>query len=107
MWQDEHYLTYGTVCYSPWRLFPGCFQLTGEPNSFYDVQKGRILCNGENISDMNVYSYRNNLSLVAQEPTLFQGSIRDNILLGVDPDTVTEEQLHQVCRDASIHDFIV
>lgn len=74
---------------------------------FYDIQKGRILFNGENISDMNVYSYRNNLSLVAQEPTLFQGSIRENILLGVDPDNVTEEQLHQACRDASIHDFIL
>jgi ATP-binding cassette, subfamily B (MDR/TAP), member 1 len=28
-------------------------------------------------------------------------------LLGVDPSTVTDEQLHQACRDASIHDFIV
>jgi ABC-type multidrug transport system fused ATPase/permease subunit len=35
------------------------------------------------------------------------GTLRDNILLGVDPDTVTDEQLHQACRDASIHDFIV
>lgn len=34
------------------------------------------------------------------------GTIRDNILLGLDPDTVTEDQLHAVCRDASIHDFV-
>ncbi|KAL1836849.1 hypothetical protein VTK73DRAFT_4911 [Phialemonium thermophilum] len=86
------------------------------------------------------------LSLVAQEPSLFQGTslcdgfyhlprtievergkikgekkkkkanrhalfsagtIRENILLGVDPSQVSEEQLHQVCRDANIHDFIV
>lgn len=35
------------------------------------------------------------------------GTIRENILLGVDPSSVTDEELHQVCRDASIHDFIV
>jgi ATP-binding cassette subfamily B (MDR/TAP) protein 1 len=40
---------------------------------FYDLDKGRILCNGRDITDVNVYSYRNNLSLVAQEATLFQG----------------------------------
>lgn len=35
------------------------------------------------------------------------GTIRENILLGIDISTVTDEQLHQACRDASIHDFIV
>jgi ATP-binding cassette subfamily B (MDR/TAP) protein 1 len=33
--------------------------------------------------------------------------LRDNILLGVDADMTTEEELHQACRDAEIHDFIV
>lgn len=56
---------------------------------------------------MNVYAYRKSLSLVAQEATLFKGTIRENILLGVDPAATTDEQLHQACRDASIHDFIV
>lgn len=74
---------------------------------FYDVAKGEILFNGVPITDLNVYEYRKLLSLVAQEPTLFQGSIKDNILIGVDPATVTEARLHEVCRDASIHDFIV
>lgn len=35
------------------------------------------------------------------------GTLRENILLGVDPSTITDEELHQACRDASIHDFIV
>lgn len=70
-------------------------------------------------------AYRRQLSLVAQESSLFHGqwslkargyssliehvlgSIKENILLGVDPSTVSDEQLHQACRDASIHDFIV
>ncbi len=74
---------------------------------FYDVARGQILFNDTDISTMNVYEYRKLLSLVAQEPSLFHGTIRENILLGVDPGSVTDEQLHQCCRDANIHDFIV
>ncbi|KAL7917170.1 multidrug resistance-type transporter protein [Trichoderma austrokoningii] len=44
----------------------------------------------------SVKAYRRHLSLVAQESSLFH-----------DPSTVSDEQLHQTCRDASIHDFIV
>ncbi|KJZ79036.1 hypothetical protein HIM_01809 [Hirsutella minnesotensis 3608] len=73
---------------------------------FYALDKGRILCNGKDITDVNLYSYRKHLSLVAQEPTLFQGTIRENVLLGVDAADVTDAQLHRACRDASIHDFI-
>ena len=43
---------------------------------FYDVNQGRILVNGKDINDVNVYEYRKNLSLVAQEATLFQGQTR-------------------------------
>ncbi|KAI6785706.1 Multidrug resistance protein 1A-like protein [Emericellopsis cladophorae] len=74
---------------------------------FYDINAGRILVNDVDITDVNIYAYRKHLSLVAQEPTLFQGTLRDNILLGVDGDSVTDAQLHAACRDASIHDFIV
>ncbi|KAI1333234.1 P-loop containing nucleoside triphosphate hydrolase protein [Xylariaceae sp. FL0255] len=74
---------------------------------FYDIQGGQILANGTDISRLNVYQYRQHLSLVAQEATLFQGTLRENILLGVDPDSISEEQIHAACRDASIHDFIM
>lgn len=49
--------------------------------------------------------YRRAISLVAQEPTLFQGTIKENILLGVDEDTPVE-RLHHASRQAEIHDFI-
>ncbi|KAI4761868.1 ABC transporter [Aureobasidium sp. EXF-3400] len=77
---------------------------------FYDVDpgQGNITCNGININDMNVYDYRRHLSLVAQEPTMFRGTIRDNVLFGItDPSSVPDERLYQVCREALIHDFIV
>jgi ATP-binding cassette subfamily B (MDR/TAP) protein 1 len=74
--------------------------------SFYEVQKGKILCNGSNISELDIHEYRKMISLVAQEPTLFQGTIKENILLGVEESTSTET-LHQAGRDAEIHDFIM
>ncbi|KAK2034166.1 P-loop containing nucleoside triphosphate hydrolase protein [Colletotrichum zoysiae] len=74
---------------------------------FYSLDKGDILCNGKSIYSLNAAEYRKNMSLVAQEPCMFQGTIRENICLGVEADTISDERLHQICRDASIHDFIV
>jgi ABC-type multidrug transport system fused ATPase/permease subunit len=58
------------------------------------------------ISDLDLRSYRKDISLVSQEPNLFDGTLRENILLGVDEEVASEEQLRQACRDAEIHDFI-
>ncbi|CZR64744.1 related to multidrug resistance protein [Phialocephala subalpina] len=73
---------------------------------FYRCQTGRILYNGTDINDLSLKDYRNSISLVAQEASIFEGSIRDNILLGVDEHTTPDEVLRQACRDAEIHDFI-
>lgn len=40
---------------------------------FYEPEKGQIFCNGKDISDVDVYTFRRHLSLVAQEPNLMQG----------------------------------
>ncbi|OAA54731.1 ABC transporter transmembrane region [Niveomyces insectorum RCEF 264] len=74
---------------------------------FYDPVQGSILCNGRDITEVNVRTYRKLLSLVAQEPALFQGTVRDNVMLGVDDSAVSEADVVQACRDASIHDFIL
>lgn len=77
---------------------------------FYELgpHQGSVLFNGANINDSNVYNYRKNISLVAQEPIMFRGSIRDNILLGIeDPSSIPEERITEVCRDAFIHEFII
>ncbi|KAI1330122.1 P-loop containing nucleoside triphosphate hydrolase protein [Xylariaceae sp. FL0255] len=73
---------------------------------FYEVISGQILLNDIHIDDIDIADYRRIISLVAQEPSLFDGTIRENILLGVDADTITEDKLYQVCHDAEIHDFI-
>ncbi|PGH18238.1 hypothetical protein AJ79_00577 [Helicocarpus griseus UAMH5409] len=74
---------------------------------FYDPLAGGVYVDGKDITRWNVNSYRSFLSLVSQEPTLYQGTIRDNILLGVDDDSVDDEQVVQACKAANIYDFIM
>lgn len=74
---------------------------------FYDSLSGGVYVDGRNIADLNVNSYRSHLSLVSQEPTLYQGTIKENILLGIDGDDVAEEALVKACKDANIYDFIM
>ncbi|TVY16236.1 ABC transporter BEA3 [Lachnellula arida] len=73
---------------------------------FYRPQSGKILFRGMDINDLSLSDYRKSLSLVAQEASLFDGTLRENILLGVDQDATEDETLHQACRNAEIHDFI-
>ncbi|KAL4761315.1 ABC multidrug transporter Mdr1 [Aspergillus foveolatus] len=74
---------------------------------FYDAIAGSILVDGKDITKLNINSYRSFLSLVSQEPTLYQGTIKENILLGIVEDDVPEELLVKACKDANIYDFIM
>ena len=70
----------------------------------YDNYNGQILIDGHNIKDFSEKSLRNAISVVNQEPMLFNMSIKENLLM-VKPDA-TEEQLQQAYKLASIHEFI-
>jgi ABC-type multidrug transport system fused ATPase/permease subunit len=76
---------------------------------FYEPTNGSILFNGQDIRSIELSSYRRYISLVAQEPRLFDGTIRDNLQLGLEikDDEVREEQIVRACQDAEIHDFII
>ncbi|RAL07161.1 ABC transporter ATP-binding protein [Aspergillus homomorphus CBS 101889] len=73
---------------------------------FYNPSQGMVLLNGQDISAIDRSAYRQTISLVAQEPRLFEGTIRENITLGLKTADVSEEDIIQACRDAEIHDFI-
>ncbi|KAI6264090.1 hypothetical protein MCOR28_010140 [Pyricularia oryzae] len=77
---------------------------------FYNATTGSISYNGVEISHLCLPDYLREISLVAQEACIFDGSIRENILLGVEEDQMPakklEEALIQACCDAEIHDFI-
>lgn len=74
---------------------------------FYDLNQGAITFGDEDIHMLEMSSYRKALSLVAQEPKVFDGTIRENLLLGVDAEEITEEQMIQAGQDAEVHDFIM
>lgn len=74
---------------------------------FYDPLSGGVFVDGKEISSLNINDYRGFLALVSQEPTLYQGSVRENVLLGADREDVPEEAIIQACKDANIYDFII
>ncbi|KAF8627411.1 hypothetical protein AX17_006226 [Amanita inopinata Kibby_2008] len=75
---------------------------------FYDPLSGEVLLDGEGISEFNIQEYRKQIALVSQEPTLYAGTIRFNILLGaIKPESeVTQEEIENACRNANILEFI-
>ncbi|ESK90451.1 multidrug resistance protein 1 [Moniliophthora roreri MCA 2997] len=75
---------------------------------FYDPLAGHIYLDDQPINELNISEYRKAIALVSQEPTLYAGTIRFNILLGaIKPESeVTQEELEAVCRDANILEFI-
>ncbi|BFZ61168.1 hypothetical protein YB2330_002227 [Saitoella coloradoensis] len=86
----------------------GCGKSTtiGLIERFYEPLAGHVQVDGIDISTYNVNDYRRSLALVSQEPTLYAGSVKFNVILGAIHD-VTDEEIQQACRDANIHDFIM
>jgi len=74
---------------------------------FYDPLTGSVCIDGHDITSLNLRQYRSFLALVSQEPTLYQGTIRDNVLLGTDRNDISDEKIEQACRDANIYEFIM
>lgn len=89
----------------------GCGKSTtiGLTERFYNVQEGKVLFDGRDITEYNIQSLRSHIALVSQEPTLYSGTLRENILLGWpgDESEVTDEMIHDVAKKANIHDFIM
>jgi ATP-binding cassette subfamily B (MDR/TAP) protein 1 len=73
---------------------------------FYDPSAGGIYVDGKDIRTLNINDYRSFIALVSQEPTLYQGTIKDNILLGTSK-AVSDEDVDFACREANIYDFIL
>ncbi|THG99669.1 hypothetical protein EW026_g2716 [Hermanssonia centrifuga] len=75
---------------------------------FYDPLVGTVYLDEQPITDFNVSEYRKHIALVSQEPTLYAGTVRFNILLGATkPESeVTQEEIEEACRSANILDFI-
>ena len=85
----------------------------------YDPINGRVLVNGEEMAHWDVRSYRRKLSVVSQQVSLFTGTIKENLLYGLDdaerlarcfdgPDALTkgDAALRKLCETACCWDFV-
>uniref|UniRef100_K3YQ69 Multidrug resistance protein n=1 Tax=Setaria italica TaxID=4555 RepID=K3YQ69_SETIT len=71
---------------------------------FYDPLRGVVKIDGRDIKTYNLRALRRHIGLVSQEPTLFAGTIRENIVYGTE--TATEAEIENAARSANAHDFI-
>lgn len=72
---------------------------------FYDVEKGSIEIDQQNIATVTQDSLRAQVAMVTQDTSLLHRSIRENLLYGR-PDA-SEEEIYQAARQARAHEFIL
>jgi ATP-binding cassette, subfamily B, bacterial MsbA len=72
---------------------------------FHDVSAGALLIDGVNIKDYSLHALRSQMSIVTQEPILFNDTIANNIALG--KTDATKEEIINAARIANAHNFII
>ena len=71
----------------------------------YPLAGGRILVGGRNAADYSLASFRRALGYVTQESVMYAGTIRSNLLHGLDR-TPSEEELDEACAAVGILDYV-
>lgn len=72
---------------------------------FYEIEAGRILIDGQDISTVTQNSLRAHIGMVTQDTSLLHRSVRDNILYG--RPEATESEMISAARRAQAHEFIL
>ena len=67
---------------------------------------GKIFIDGVDLCELDLMWFRSNVGLVEQEPTLFSGSVHDNIAAGMPGGIATREQVVAAAKTANAHEFI-
>lgn len=73
-------------------------------NGFYLADRGKVLLDGHDLSQIDLRSYRRYLAVVPQTSILFSGTIRENIIYGCE--NVTQEKLDQVIDAANLRGLV-
>lgn len=71
----------------------------------YEIQSGSISIDGQDIRDVELFSLREHIGVVHQNPELFDDTIMNNVRYG--KLGATDEQVFEACRAASMHDKIM
>jgi ATP-binding cassette subfamily B protein len=72
--------------------------------AFHELDSGRILIDGQDVAGITIESLRSHISVVSQEPFLFNGTIRENILFG--RIEAGEAELVAASQAANCHEFV-
>lgn len=70
----------------------------------YDVNQGKITIDGININELDKDSIRGNITIISQNPYIFNMSIRDNLKLV--KNNLNDEEMYNACKIACLDDFI-
>ena len=70
----------------------------------YDIQKGEILIDDQNIAEVTQESLRSSMSMIPQDPILFHRFIRENIAYG--KPNASDEEIIAAAKMARCHEFI-
>lgn len=74
---------------------------------YYQPTSGEIFINGQDISTVSIYDLQNKINLFGQDPNLFSGTIRENILYCSEhPDTTTDEDIDTIAKNVQLFDFL-
>ena len=73
-------------------------------DKMYEVDSGEILIDGVNINELDKDSIRNNITVINQNPYIFNLSIKDNLKLV--KENLTDEEMISACKMACLDDFI-
>jgi ATP-binding cassette subfamily B (MDR/TAP) protein 1 len=67
---------------------------------------GKVYIDGVDLTELDLMWFRSNVGIVEQEPTLFSGSVHDNIAAGMPGGVATREQVIAAAKTANAHEFI-
>ena len=71
----------------------------------YHTSKGKILLDNTNINDLTCSTIRDNMSIITQNPYIFNFSIKDNLLLAKEDASIKE--IREACKMACIDEYIM
>jgi ATP-binding cassette, subfamily B, multidrug efflux pump len=74
-------------------------------NRLYEIESGRILIDGVDLRDYDIYSLRKYIGIVLQDVFLFSGTVYENITMR--NDSISLEQVEEVCKLLGLHQFIL
>ena len=74
-------------------------------SKLYDADSGEIILDKYNIKDLDRDSIRGNLSIISQNPYIYNMSIREN--LQIIKTDATEKDIKKACKMACLHDFVM